>query len=61
MDNYLILQKTHHVHLKPDGEVCNRLRAGAKVYPTQTKGKWTRITWRNGKKKGWILLSSPNS
>ena len=55
-DNFIFLQKSHTVHLKPDGEICNRLKAGTKIYLRQTKGEWTNISWRNGKKKGWIKL-----
>lgn len=54
LETYLIIKKSHNVCLKPKGEICNRLKAGTKVYPIQTKGQWTQITWRNGKKKGWI-------
>lgn len=58
MDNFLHLKRTRHVHIKPEGEVCNRLKAGAKIYLQQTKGKWTSISWRNGKKRGWIKALS---
>ena len=44
------------MHLKPDGEICNRLKAGTKVYLCQIKGEWKKIKWRNGKKKGWVKL-----
>ena len=27
----VILKKSHTVHLKPEGEICNRLQAGTKV------------------------------
>ncbi|MCH8156164.1 MAG: hypothetical protein IID18_00165 [Nitrospinae bacterium] len=54
METPIILEKTHTVHLKPDGEICNRLKAGVRMHPVQRKGDWIRITWRNGKKKGWI-------
>ena len=56
MDDFIFLQKSHTVHLKPDGEICNRLKAGTKVYLRQIKGEWTNISWRNGKKKGWVKL-----
>jgi len=55
-NNFIILQKSHTVHLKPDGEICNRLKAGTKVYLCQIKGEWKKIKWRNGKKKGWVKL-----
>ena len=54
--DFIFLKKTHTVHLKPDGEICNRLKAGTKIYLRQIKGEWTNICWRNGKKKGWIKL-----
>tara|TARA_B110000495_G_C22498549_1_gene306166 strand:+ start:128 stop:304 length:177 start_codon:yes stop_codon:yes gene_type:complete len=54
--NFLFLKKSHTVHLKPDGEICNRLKAGAKVYLHQIKGEWRNISWRNKKKKGWVKL-----
>ena len=50
----VFLKKSFTVHLKPDGEICNRLKAGTKVYLCQSKGEWTKISWRNGKKKGWL-------
>jgi hypothetical protein len=50
------LQKSHTIHLKPDGAICNRLKAGTKIYLRQIKGEWTNISWRNGKKKGWVKL-----
>jgi hypothetical protein len=56
----ITLSKTHSVHLKPRGEVCNWLQAGARVLLLQRKGDWVRITWRSGKKGGWIQCSEPN-
>lgn len=54
----IILEKNHHVFLKVEGEVCNRLARGTHVHPVQRKGAWIKVTWRNGKKKGWIHLPS---
>jgi hypothetical protein len=51
------LTKNHTVHLKPDGEICNRLKLGTKVLIVRRKGEWVHINWRSGKKKGWICLS----
>ena len=50
------LKKSHTVHLKPEGEICNRLKAGTKIQVVKTKGDWTLINWRSKKKKGWIYL-----
>ena len=50
----LLLNKTHTVHLKPEGEICNRLKQGTRVKALKRKGGWVQITWRSGKKKGWI-------
>jgi hypothetical protein len=50
------LKKNFTVHLKPDGEICNRLKLGTKVLIVRRKGKWVHINWRSGKKKGWICL-----
>jgi len=55
-NHFVFLKKSFTVHLKPDGEICNRLKAGTKVYLCQIKGEWTKISWRNGKKKGWLKL-----
>ena len=55
-NDFMFLQKTRAVHLKPGGEICNRLKAGTKIYLRQAKGEWTNISWRNGKKKGWVKL-----
>jgi hypothetical protein len=54
----LILDKLHTVHLKPEGEICNRLKQGTRVKIDKRKGDWTYITWRSGKKKGWINYPS---
>jgi hypothetical protein len=54
MEDKIILEKTYYVHLKENGEVCNRLPAGTQVHSIKRKGDWLRITWRSGKKKGWI-------
>ena len=58
MEKMIVLEKNHSVHLKKEGEICNRLGRGAKVMPILRKGDWLKITWRNGKKKGWIQLST---
>jgi hypothetical protein len=50
------LKKNHTVHLKPDGEICNRLKLGTKVLIDRRKGDWVHINWRSGKKKGWIYF-----
>jgi hypothetical protein len=50
------LKKNHTVHLKPDGEICNRLKLGTKVQIVRRKGDWAHINWRSGKKKGWIYF-----
>ena len=55
-NDFLFLKKSHTVHLNPDGEICNRLKAGTKVSRHQIKGEWTNISWRNRKKKGWVKL-----
>lgn len=59
MDEYLELDQVTKVHLKAQGEVCNRLPRGTRVVPVQRKGDWIKITWRNGKKKGWIFYPNP--
>ncbi len=56
MNETLILDKAHTVHLKAGGEVCNRLARGTRVMAVQARGDWVKINWRNGKKKGWIHL-----
>jgi hypothetical protein len=50
------LKKNHTVHLKPDGEICNRLKLGTKVKIVRRKGDWAHINWRSEKKKGWIYF-----
>ena len=50
------LKKSHTVYLKPEGEICNRLKAGTKVEVVKKKGEWALINWRSKKKKGWIFL-----
>lgn len=55
-DNTFLLKKACTVHLKPEGEICNRLNQGTRVVLIQEKGGWGKINWRSGKKKGWILL-----
>ena len=55
-NHFIFLHKSHSVHLKPGGEICNRLKAGTKIYLSQIKGEWTNISWRNSKKKGWVKL-----
>jgi hypothetical protein len=63
MGEMITLDKTYYVHLKERGEICNRLGRGTRVCPVKKNGEWSKITWRNGKKKGWIhdLLQSGNS
>lgn len=56
-NDFIFLQKSHTIHLKPDGAICNRLKAGTKIYLRQIKGEWTNISWRNGKKKGGLNFS----
>lgn len=60
METVITLEKTHTVHLKEGGEICNRLGRGTRVCPIKRKGEWVKVTWRKGKKKGWIhnLLES---
>ena len=55
-NDFIFLQKSYTVHLKPDGEICNRLKTGTKIHLGHIKGEWIKITWRNGKKKGWVKL-----
>ena len=52
----VILKKSHTVHLKPEGEICNRLKAGTKVQVVKKKGDWALINWRSKKKRGWVFL-----
>lgn len=54
MGKVITLEKTYYVYLKQGGEVCNRLGRRTKVLPVKRNGEWVKITWRNGKKKGWI-------
>ncbi|MFQ5450445.1 MAG: hypothetical protein ACE5E9_07420 [Nitrospinaceae bacterium] len=64
MGKVITLAKTHTVHLKQGGEICNRLTRGTRVHPVEHRGQWTKVIWRNGKKKGWIrnpLASLENS
>lgn len=56
MEKGIILKKTYYVHLKENGERCNRLPRGTLVFPVEQRGDWIKIVWRNGKKKGWIRL-----
>ncbi|MCF8720684.1 SH3 domain-containing protein [Nitrospina gracilis] len=58
MESSIVLEKNHTVHLKEKGEVCNRLNKGTRVKVLQARGNWLQITWRNGKKKGWIEIPS---
>ncbi|UCD12553.1 MAG: hypothetical protein JSU88_05615 [Nitrospinaceae bacterium] len=57
MKENLILERTHRVHLKPGGEICNRLSRGTRVVAVQKNGEWVKVNWRNGKKKGWIHIA----
>ena len=52
----IILKKSYTVRLKPEGEICNRLKTGTKVQIVKKKGDWALINWRRKKKKGWIFL-----
>jgi len=54
MEKVITLEKSCYVYLKEGGEICNRLGRGTRVYPIKKNGEWIKITWRNGKKKGWI-------
>lgn len=56
MSKVIHLEKSHTVHLKPGGEICNRLQLGTKINILKQKDDWAYINWRSGKKKGWILL-----
>ncbi|MGV7221183.1 MAG: hypothetical protein ACQ9MH_06645 [Nitrospinales bacterium] len=56
LEKDFVLPFSCYVYLKADGEVCNRLKMGVKVIPVQKKGDWFKITWRSGKKKGWIKI-----
>ena len=57
MKKEISLPSSCYVHIKAGGEICNRLNMGARVQPLQKKGDWLKITWRGGKKKGWIRLA----
>ena len=59
-NDFIFLQKSHTIHLKPDGAICNRLKAGTKIYLRQIKGEWTNISWRNGGKKVGLNFSESN-
>ena len=59
-NDFIFLQKSHTIHLKPDGAICTRLKAGTKIYLRQIKGEWTNISWRHGKKKGGLNFSESN-
>ena len=54
MDKVITLEKTCYVYLKEGGEICNRLGRGTRVWPIKRNGEWVKVTWRNGKKQGWI-------
>jgi len=54
MGKVITLEKTYTVHLKEGGEICNRLGRGTTVCPIKRNGEWVKVTWRKGKKKGWI-------
>jgi hypothetical protein len=56
----LELDKTTTVHLTANGEMCNRLARGTRIVPVRRKGDWIKITWRKGKKKGWIFSPNPS-
>tara|TARA_Y100001960_G_scaffold888_1_gene895 strand:+ start:348 stop:533 length:186 start_codon:yes stop_codon:yes gene_type:complete len=56
MAQVISLNKCLTVHLKPNGEICNRLKIGAKVFFIKKKDDWIFINWRGGKKKGWVFL-----
>ncbi len=58
MEKIITLEKTCTVFIKQGGEVCNRLKSGTRVTAVQQRDGWIKITWRNGKKKGWIQTPS---
>lgn len=60
MAETLELDKTTTVHLTANGEMCNRLARGTRIAPVKRKGDWVKITWRKGKKKGWIFSPNPS-
>ena len=57
---YLDLDKTISVHLTAKGEMRNRLARGTRIIPVRRKGDWVKISWRKGKKKGWIFFPNPS-
>lgn len=61
MAGQIVLQSSCYVYNKANGEICNRLKKGFKVNPVAKKGDWLKITWRGGKKKGWIALGEKGS
>jgi len=60
MAETLELDKTTTVHLTANGEMCNRLARGTRIILIRRKGDWVKITWRKGKKKGWIFSPNPS-
>ncbi len=60
MAKIMELDKTTSVHLTANGEMCNRLARGTRIIPVGRKGDWIKITWRKGKKKGWIFFPNPS-
>ena len=60
MGKHITLAASCYVHLTAGGEICNRLKMGVRVLPVQEKGDWLKITWRGGKKKGWVRLADKN-
>ena len=60
MDESLELDKNTTVHLTANGEMCNRLARGTRIVLVKRKGDWVRISWRKGKKKGWIFFPNPS-
>ena len=57
MTQVISLNKSFTVHLKPNGEICNRLKLGVKVLFIKKKGDWVFINWRSGKKEGLDFLT----
>ena len=57
-EGFLTFQTLQYIYFKPKGEVCNYLPAGTRVKILQYRDEWINITWRGGKKKGWVLLKS---
>lgn len=60
MAEILELDKATTVHLTAKGEMCNRLARGTRIVLVGRKGDWVKITWRKGKKKGWIFYPNPS-